>query len=62
MPTAIHEKVSSPKVSDNIYKDAKEAGKKTGKELIEKFKNMGFRPEDVMPHIKRGIKESSDDL
>lgn len=57
----VHEKVSPGKVADNIRKDAREASKQVVKDMVKKFEGMGFKGTDVLPIIKRGVKEGADE-
>ena len=58
MSETIHEKVSE-KTAGAIRKDAKEAGQKVVRELVEGFEKRGFRKEDVIKPIQEGVEQGA---
>ena len=60
MAEKVFEKVSPGKVSENITRDAREAGKKVVSDMVKKFEGMGFSPKEVAPLIRKGVKEGAE--
>lgn len=61
MSDKIYEKASPGKVSENITRDAREAGKKLVSDMVKKFEGIGFNPKEVAPLIRKGVKEGAED-
>jgi hypothetical protein len=62
MADKIYENVFGPdgksgKVADNITREAVDAGKKLVSDMVKKFEDIGFRPNEVAPLIRKGVKE-----
>lgn len=53
----VYEKVGE-KVGNNIQREVRDAVKEVEKSFVDKFEKIGFRKEDVAPHIKKGIQEA----
>ncbi len=47
---------------ENIAKETREAMKPVIEKLTEKFDKMGFRKEDVVPAIQKGINDAKSDV
>jgi len=60
MSDKVYEKATPGKVADNIQRDAREAGKKVVSDMVKKFEGMGFNPKEVVPLIRKGVKEGAE--
>lgn len=60
MSDKVFEKLGD-KGKESIQKETRERVGQVAKELVEKFDRLGFRKEDVVPAIKKGISDAAKD-